>query len=165
MKIARFFNVIAVIALIAAAVVVYQIKYRATWQAEEVAKLERQINREKAAIAVLEAEWAHLVRPDRIQLLASKNLDLKAADPRQRIEIAALPLRPARVDSIAATIESLGLEQQPLLPEPKAPGEDPIARTIEAMGLALPSGQDRVDRVMNSLGIGQSPPPRHGVPQ
>ena len=165
MKIARAINVVVVCSLVGAAVVVYRIKYQATWQAEEVSRLERQISREKSAIAVLEAEWAHLVRPDRIQLLAAKNLDLKAADPRQRAVVSELPMRPARVDSIADTIASLGMEQ-PLAPEPKAgPGDDPIARTIEAMGLALPNGQDRIDRTMNSLGIGQSPPPATGIPR
>ena len=56
----RVINVLAVLMLIGAAVAVYQIKYQATWQAVEVERLNRQIEREKRAIQILEAEWAHL---------------------------------------------------------------------------------------------------------
>jgi len=165
MKISRAIKVIAVGALIGAAATAYRISYQATWQAEEVARLNRQIERERSNIAVLEAEWAHLTRPDRIQLLAAKNLELKSADPRQRASLNDLPMRPARVDSIADTIASLGFEK-PLAAEPAPmPGDDLIGRTIEAMGLALPDGQDRVDRTMNALGIGGAPPPALGIPR
>jgi cell division protein FtsL len=152
MKFTRIINVLAICLLIGAAVYVYNIKYQATWQAEEVARLERQIAREKTSIAVLNAEWAHLLRPDRIQLLTEKNLSLKPADSRQRIALAAIPMRPERVDSIADTIASLGL-QEPL--EIEAPADDAIARTIEAMGLALPSAGERVERTLKSMGIGR----------
>ena len=164
MKIARVINVLAVLLLIGAAMWVYRIKYQATWQAVEIERLNRQIEREKAAINVLKAEWAHLVRPDRVQALAEKHLDLKPADPRQRVTLAALPMRPAKVDSIADTIATLGTFEAPILEEsPKAPGDDPIARTIESMGLAMPTAADRVDRTMQELGIGQ---PLHlGFPQ
>jgi len=165
MKIARALNVVAVCAMVGAAATVYRISYQATWQAEEVSRLERQIGREHSNIAVLEAEWAHLTRPDRIQILAAKNLPLKAADPRQRAGVMDLPMRPARIDSIADTIASLGFEQ-PLADETKAmPGDDPIGRTIEAMGLALPEQQDRVGRTMNALGLGDAPPPPLGIPR
>jgi cell division protein FtsL len=153
MKFTRIINVLAIILLIGAAVYVYNIKYQATWQAEEVARLERQIAREKTSIAVLNAEWAHLLRPDRIQLLTEKNLDLKAADSRQRIALAAIPMRPERVDAIADTIASLGMEKPLEVEAP--PADDAIARTIEAMGLALPSAGERVERTLKSMGIGR----------
>jgi cell division protein FtsL len=151
MKITRVVNVLAVGLLIGAAVYVYKIKYQATWQAEEVARLERQIAREKTAIAVLNAEWAHLLRPDRIQILTEKNLDLKPVNSEQRIALASLPMRPGRVDSIADTISSLGLEK-PLEIEATSPRDDAIARTIEAMGLALPGAGDRVKSRMKQVG-------------
>lgn len=154
MKLTRVINVMAVLLLIGAAMAVYRIKYQATWQAVEVERLNRQIAREKSAINVLQAEWAHLVRPDRIQVLAQKHLDLKPSGPRQRVSLAALPLRPARVDSIADTIASLTADA-PILDEPKSgPGDDPIARTIESMGLAVPTADDRIERTMRELGLG-----------
>ena len=118
-----------------------------------------------AGIQILEAEWAHLTRPDRIQILAERNLDLKPADPRQRLTLAALPMRPPKVDTIADTIASLTIEA-PILDEPKAaPNEDPIARTIEAMGLAVPTADDRIERTMRELGISGPAPDFGAVPR
>jgi cell division protein FtsL len=163
MKLTRLINVLAVLLLIGAAATVYKIKYQATWQAVEVERLNRQIEREKVSINILKAEWAHLIRPDRIQNLAEKNLDLKPADPRQRIALIDLPVRPPRVDSIADTIASLGaMTEMKIAEEPKPPGEDPIARTIESMGLAMPA-DERIDRTMRELGIGGVPD--YGPPQ
>jgi cell division protein FtsL len=142
MNIVRFLNIVAVAALIAAAVFVYRIKYEATWRGEEVAKLERAIARERSQIAILKAEWASLDRPDRIQRLAQKNLGLMPPDPHQRVSVASLPMRPARVDAIANTIASLKLDD----PIAMAPKDDPIARTIEALGLAGSSADRREAR-------------------
>jgi cell division protein FtsL len=162
MKLARAINVLAVLLLIGAAVAVYKIKYEATWQAVEVERLTRQIEREKVAINILQAEWAHLTRPDRIQNLAENHLDLKPVDSRQRIALIDLPVRPPRVDSIADTIASLG-QIDMIAEEPKPPGEDPIARTIESMGLAMPSASDRIDGTMRQFGIGGAQD--YGAPQ
>lgn len=164
MKLTRLINVLAVLLLIGAAATVYKIKYQATWQAVEVERLNRQIEREKVSINILKAEWAHLIRPDRIQNLAEKNLDLKPVDPRQRMASIDLPVRPPRVDSIADTIASLGaMTEMKIAEEPKPPGEDPIARTIESMGLAMPGADERIDRTMRELGIGGVPD--YGPPQ
>ncbi|BCJ91420.1 hypothetical protein IZ6_21550 [Terrihabitans soli] len=163
MKVTRTINVLAVLMLIGAAATVYKIKYEATWQAVEVERLNRQIEREKVSINILNAEWAHLTRPDRIQNLAEKHLDLKPVDSRQRMALADLPLRPVRVDSIADTIASLGQMDMKIIEGPKPPGEDPIARTIESMGLAMPSGGSRIDRTMNEFGMGGVPD--YGPPQ
>lgn len=154
MKIARVINVLAVLLLIGAAVSVYRIKYQATWQAVEIERLQRQIAREKSDIKLLEAEYSHLVRPDRIQSLAEKHLDLKLPDPRTYITtLAALPMRPQRVDSIADTIASLTVEAPIMDQAAPTPGDDPIGRTIEAMGLAVPSEDDRIERMMQDLGL------------
>lgn len=153
MKSARLVNGLAVVVLIGAAAWVYTIKYEATWQAEEVSRLERQIARERAAIAVLTAEWTHLIRPDRLQSLASQHLGLRPADPRQMMAAAELPERPPKVDAIGDTIASLGFEEA----VPTGGVDDPIGRTIEAMGLSMPSEEDRIARMIEALGIGGDP--------
>jgi hypothetical protein len=150
MKSVRFINALAIVVLIGTAAWVYRIKYEATWQAEEVARLERQIARERAAVAVLTAEWTHLIRPDRVQALVDHHLGLKPADPRQIVVATALPMRPPKIDAIGDTIASLGFEDV----VPTGGKEDPIARTIEAMGLHMPSEDDRIARMIDALGIG-----------
>jgi cell division protein FtsL len=107
----RFLNLILITALVAAAIGVYSIKYEATLQAEKVAKLQRAIETERVAIAALKAEWANLARPERLEDLARKHLDLQ----------------PMRIDQIVKAQE---------LPE-KAPEGDVIARKLEGLGLGL----------------------------
>ena len=152
MKIARILNLVALFAMLVSALVVYRIKYQATYQAEEVERLERQIAREREDINALGALWAQLDRPDRIQMLAEKHLGLTYADPRQNVRADQLPARAPKVDQIADIMASLGGEDKPLAAEP----DDPIARTIKAMGLAVPTKEDRADRTLKALGIGTS---------
>lgn len=109
MKIARILNVVAVLALVVSAVLVYRIKYDATLHAEQVAKLKRMISQEVDAVAVLKAEWAFLARPDRIQRLAVQHLDLKPMEREQTVKLASLPDRPVPVDEIGKKLEALGL--------------------------------------------------------
>lgn len=109
MKIARILNVIAVIALVVSAVLVYRIKYQATLHAENVVKLKRQISQEVDAVALLKAEWAFLARPDRIQALTLQHLDLKPLQQSQTVRLASLPSRPVPVDEIGKKLEALGL--------------------------------------------------------
>ncbi|HVV91786.1 MAG TPA: hypothetical protein VHD15_00060 [Hyphomicrobiales bacterium] len=149
MTIWRILNVLAVCALVAAAVVVYRIKYQATWQAEEVVRLQSTIGREKANIALLQAVLAHLERPDRIELLAAKYLDLKPFDVHQRESIGQLPMRPPEVDLIGKTIASLDLDA----PIKAVPHDDPIARTIESLGLAGPTRDRSIERSLKALGM------------
>ncbi len=138
MKLTRALNILAILLVIGSAVYVYRIKYQATWQAAEIERLHRAIDREKVAINVLHVEWAHLRRPDRIQKLAENHLDLKPASSDQRIALADLPLRPVEVDAIAETIASLGMDDAIFESPGALAGEDLIGRTIENMGLAVP---------------------------
>jgi len=150
MKLLRIFNVLAVCALVGVAVWVYRIKYEATWQAEEVQRLHSTIDKEKANIALLKAVLAHLDRPDRIQLLATQYLDLKPFEIWQREPLSAIPGRPPRVDEIGATIASLKLDT----PLPTVGhGDDPIARTIEQLGLGGPTADRSIDRSLKALGM------------
>jgi hypothetical protein len=151
MKTLRILNVLAVCALIAAAVAVYHIKYQATWQAEKVQRLRATIDKEKANIALLKAVLAHMERPDRIQLLAEQYLDLKPFEIWQREPVTAIPMRPPTVDVIGKTIASLNLDA-PI----KAPShDDPIARTIDQLGLGGPTVDRSIDRSLKALGMGK----------
>ena len=64
---------------------------------------------EKDEISLLRAEWAQLTRPERVQALAAKFLDLQALDLAQIVRPADLPDRVPRVDSIGRKLDMLGL--------------------------------------------------------
>ena len=74
----RFMNVVACVALLASAVYAYSIKYQTVFRAEQIAKMKREIQGARDALAMQRAEWAFLTRPERLQPLAEKHLDLQA---------------------------------------------------------------------------------------
>ena len=109
----RLLNLTVIGALVLAAAWVYEIKYASTRQAERVAKLRAEIRRERDTIAALRAEWAQLVNPDRIQILAKRHLTLKTIEATQFDSLDRLPEKPAEIvppgtaDPIGALIETM----------------------------------------------------------
>jgi cell division protein FtsL len=108
----RILNALVICALIVAAAYVYKIKFESTKQAEQVAKLRSEIRRERDTIAILRAEWARLDRPDRIETLAKRHLNLMPVRTTQFDRLDNLPERPPQIvppgtaDPIGAVIES-----------------------------------------------------------
>jgi hypothetical protein len=102
---------VAIVALVGSALYAYRTKYDTIYLSEQVAKLKTRIGREREAIAVLRAEWQFVSRPDRIQALADRNLDLQPAAVTQIVRWQDVPVRPAPVDSIGQKLEALGLAE------------------------------------------------------
>jgi cell division protein FtsL len=83
----RFINICLVLGLVALACVIYQVKYQARALDAEIAALDKRIDEERDAIAVLRAEWGLLNRPERIERLAQKHLKLAPARPAQLVTL------------------------------------------------------------------------------
>ncbi|MDJ0512415.1 MAG: hypothetical protein QNJ62_03085 [Methyloceanibacter sp.] len=79
----RFVNICLVLGLAALATVIYQVKYEARSLDEKIVLLQRQIEEERDSLAVARAEWSLLNRPERIERLAKKYLELSPAHPQQ----------------------------------------------------------------------------------
>jgi cell division protein FtsL len=107
----RFLNFVAVLALVGSAIYAYSIKYETIFHAERIVKLKHEIKAEQDEIATLRAEWAHLTRPERVQALADKFLDLQPVALRQIVSADAVPEKTARTDQIGDKLESLGLSE------------------------------------------------------
>ena len=93
----RWLQAISVIAAAGSAVFVFQVKYRAEAVAEHAADLQRQIDREKETVSLLEAEWSLLIQPARVQELVERHaelLKLQPLDPGQITRLENLPMRP-----------------------------------------------------------------------
>ena len=111
----RFLNLCVLALLVAAAAVVYEIKFESTLRGERIAKMRGDVQRERDAIAALRAEWTTLENPARIQGLARRHLHLRPADATQYDALDRLPERPPSivqpppVDAIAETIENMDL--------------------------------------------------------
>jgi cell division protein FtsL len=124
----RFLHVAAIAALIGSAAYVYGVKYRAIYASEELVKTRHLIAKEKDAINLLRAEYAHLARPDRVQGLAESKLSLQALALSQIAAVDELPEAQPRVDSIGRTLESLGFMRDTATPAVSADGATPPAR-------------------------------------
>ena len=109
----RVLQVVSVIAATAAAIFVFQVKYRAEAVADRAAALQRQVDQEAEAVSLLRAEWSLLNQPTRVQELVARHADeLKLAplDPKQIVRFEQLPPRPTgpAADDEAALSAILG---------------------------------------------------------
>ena len=122
----RILNIFAVLGLVASAVYAYTVKYETILFSEQILKVKHQIAGEQDAIDRLRAEFALLTRPERLQVLAEKNLGLKLLSLDQIVQVADLPNRPPQVDSIGRKLDDLGLSQPTNTPvDHHAPGSAP----------------------------------------
>ena len=128
----RYLNILAVVALLSSAIYAYSIKYETILTSEQIVKTKNAIAREKDAIVALKSEWALLTRPERIQFLADKHLDLKQLALEQVIKVSALPDKTERVDAIGRKLELLGLSEPTATPRDETnavkPGATPSRR-------------------------------------
>ena len=107
----RILHIVAIGAVIASAAYVYSVKYQAIYASEQVVKTRHAIVKERNAINVLRAEYAHLVRPERLEALADKLLEMQPLALNQIVKAGDLPMPAVKVDSIGRKLESLGLGQ------------------------------------------------------
>jgi cell division protein FtsL len=126
----RFLNVLAIVALIGSAVYAYSIKYATLYQAERMAKLQRELTAETDAVAMLHAEWSHVAAPVRIEALADKYLGGQVMELSQIVTLSSLPDKVLRGDEIGSKLQDLGLKDlglKGLGPHPAAPAPSPKA--------------------------------------
>jgi hypothetical protein len=127
----RLIHLIVICGLIASAGYAYSIKYETLYDAEQVAKLKAQAQKERDAIAVLRAEWHLLNRPDRLQAAADRHLDLQQLSIQQLARLSDLPERQPRGDEIGRKLEALGVLQPTATPKDNRAGEarTPVTHT------------------------------------
>jgi hypothetical protein len=93
----RIINIALIAAMIAAAIVTYNLKHGTEQAAARVARLHAGIAKEREAIALLKAEWSVLSQPGRLQELVSRFQDHFRLQPFAAGQVATLdeiPMRP-----------------------------------------------------------------------
>jgi cell division protein FtsL len=124
----RLLHVFAIGALVASAVYVYSLKYQTIYASEQIVKTRHLLAKERDAINILRAEYAFLTRPDRLQTLADKQLDMQPLSLRQIVKAGDLPEPVAKVDSIGRKLESLGFSGPTATPTAGVTGATPSTR-------------------------------------
>ena len=107
----------------------FMVKYEVQRREEQLAALHRQILSSQEAIHVLQAEWSYLNRPDRLEALVHRHLDLVPMDNRQ---IGAVELLPVRLPALGAPGAPLDGDLAPTLASlPPLPVGRPLVQTGE----------------------------------
>ena len=102
--------------MIAAAAGTYKIKAEANGKQREIVRIEKQIAFEEDTIDLLEADWAMLTQPERLQKLVEKHaseLALQPIEARQVVSVQDVPEKGAVPDDdvIAETIAKMAKEK------------------------------------------------------
>ena len=102
--------------MIAAAAGTYKIKAEANQKQREIVRIEKQIAFEEDTIDLLEADWAMLTQPERLQKLAEKHegeLSLAPIEARQVVSVKEVPEKGVAPDDdvIAETIAKMAKEK------------------------------------------------------
>ena len=84
---------IGAIILLACALGLYQVKYVVRNVRKNVTSLTKQLKEEQQAMHVLDAEWAHLIRPDRLAQLSGNHLGLIPVSVQRMQDVGQLPPR------------------------------------------------------------------------
>lgn len=126
----RLFNLLALVALIATATWAYSVKYETILLAEKLRKREAELQRERDAVAILQAEWHLLNRPTRMQALKRPDLGLQSVSAKQIVRPGDIPERPPEAPDGLDNLLTGSLP--PVTPDParkaaKAPGTTPAA--------------------------------------
>lgn len=139
----RFINVCLVLGLVALACVIYQVKYQARGFDADIAALDKRIDQERDAIAVLRAEWSLLNRPERIERLAKKHLKLAPARPIQIVTLDTV----SDADFDRTRVEPAVPEPMPAAKSAKQPGKAPVsAANIKAADASAPWPEAKIVR-------------------
>lgn len=118
-------------------VALFLVKHEVQRREEQLAQLHRQILSSQEAIHVLEAEWSYLNRPDRLEALVRRHLDLVPLDTQRLGSIELLPMRLPLPDvesapAVAVTSVMMNSTASGPVARPPLPVGRPVAFTREA---------------------------------
>jgi hypothetical protein len=109
----RKLNIVLLLTSSIAFVAVYGLKYSVEEIAKSKAGLERQIERQKGELSLLEADWSYLNQPGYVQPIIMRHqdqLDLQPIKQTQFGSLADIPMRPVQPDTAAMTALFKSLE-------------------------------------------------------
>lgn len=148
----RLLNLLALIAVISSATWAYSVKYETILVAEKLRKREAELNREKDAVSILQAEWHLLNRPERLQSLAKPEAGMQTVSAKQIVRPADIPMAtPAKTDAIDSLLTGS-------IPTPDSAKKNPTKSAGTTPGAAPKSGQTMKAAVLSpTTGAAKTP--------
>jgi len=144
----------------------FHVKYQVQTLEDRLAKVNRAIVREQEQIHVLRAEWSYLDRPERIEQLAQKYLELAPPKASQIGTIAQLPMRGAAAPDPASLQSRSEPPAAPRSPAARPQPRPVIVPTPVAVNAASERYQSRPSRpdfaAELSTGVDEAPLPGGG---
>lgn len=104
----RTIDLVLIAVMVSAAAFTYNTKHKTEGTLREIHALEKKIRFEEDTIDILNADWALLTQPNRMQALTEAykdQLELQPVDAGQFADIEELPMRPA-ADAATGTLEA-----------------------------------------------------------
>jgi len=83
----KLFNAFLVLGVLISGFLLYSLEYATRSLERKIASAERQIKESKEGIKLLNAEWASLSRPERLQRLAEEHLHLETIKAEQIVRL------------------------------------------------------------------------------
>lgn len=134
----RTLSAIAMLLVCFVAYALYQLSYEVQRLEEELIELNRGLGRERETIGVLQAEWSYLTRPEYLQDMAQRLLEMKPASAKQIVPIDSLPWRQERVAPPVAAADPPARETPAAETAKAAEPETPAAPSMAAQSPAAP---------------------------
>ena len=134
----RLVSLFTVALLVGVAYGLYQLSFQVEALQDHAAALEKQIEDDKEAIGVLEAEWALLNNPQRLEQLSHRFLDLTPTEPAQIKSIDDLAVRQDGMEG-AAFMAPAPVDEHPTMladaPANVVPAATPVVNAAPALTL------------------------------
>ena len=93
--------------------VLFHVSYQVSELADELARVNREIERDGEETHVLRAEWSFLNQPARLQALTARYLDLVPLDPAHLVQVAAVPAKPVELPMLVGAAVLAGSPAKP----------------------------------------------------
>lgn len=141
----RIFTLFGLVLVLAAGISLYQLKHRVEEKEARLLEMQGQMVRDKEAIRVLNAEWALLSSPDKLQAPGQKYLDLRPPEADQVLSsLSELPFRaPSQVD-LESSFTALSEAGQPAVKTVPPPRQKPYRRRPMQVVSETPTNVDRL---------------------
>lgn len=110
----RTSDTVLIAVMVAAAAFTYKTKHDAEGSLREVRKLESQIRYQEDMITVINADWALLTQPARLQRLSehfTAQLNLQPQDPRQIVSARDVPEKQLVIEDLIGAAEPVGKDK------------------------------------------------------